>query len=168
MCLCFPYDSHNEQSFRCTLFSCSLLMVKSCVFCAVRIGSLLSIHCSQELKGTAFYGMAHGTLTFRHRASYIQGHQRAIDFLGFLMQDCLMRSTSFSSVLGRLVDFCFSTLPVSLNWFIHQFKALSVGSFSPGCKLHHLRCTATTDFSSAYHNTNWAFWWTLHILLRTD
>ena len=40
----------------------------------------------------------------------------AIDFLGLLMQDCLMRSTSsFSDVLGQPVDFCFSTVPVSLN-----------------------------------------------------
>ena len=69
---------------------------------------------------------------------------------------------------GRPVDFCFSTVPVSLNWFIHRFKALSVGGFSPGCKLRHLRCTATTHFSSAYRNTNWAFWWTVHILPRTD
>jgi len=35
---------------------------EGCVFYAIRIGSLLSIHCGQELKGTAFYGMAHGTL----------------------------------------------------------------------------------------------------------
>ena len=40
---------------------------------------------------------------------------RAIDFFGLLMQDCLMRSTSSSDVLGRPVDFCFSTVPVSLN-----------------------------------------------------
>ena len=70
--------------------------------------------------------------------------------------------------IGRPVDFCFSTVPVSLNWFIHRFKALSVRGFSPGCKLRHLRCTATAHFSSAYRNTNWAFWWTVHILPRTD
>ena len=62
---------------------------------------------------------------------------RAIDFLGLLMQDCLMHSTSSSDVLGQTVDFCFSTVPISLNWFIHRFKALSVGGFSPGCKLRH-------------------------------
>ena len=39
----------------------------------------------------------------------------AIDFLGLLMQDCLMRLTSSSDVLGRPVDFCFSAVPVSLN-----------------------------------------------------
>ena len=70
--------------------------------------------------------------------------------------------------IDRPADFCFSTVPVSLNWFIHWFKALSVGGFSPGCKLCHLRCTASTDFSSAYHNTNWAFWWTVHIMPHTD
>ena len=37
---------------------------------------------------------------------------RAIDFLGLLMQDYLMRSTSSSDVLGRALDFCFSTIPV--------------------------------------------------------
>ena len=40
---------------------------------------------------------------------------RGIDFLGLLMQDCIMRSTSSSDVLGKPVDFCFSTVPVSLN-----------------------------------------------------
>jgi len=35
---------------------------KGCVFCAIRIWSLLKIHCSQGLKGTAFYGMTQGTL----------------------------------------------------------------------------------------------------------
>ena len=40
---------------------------------------------------------------------------RAIDFLGLLMQDCLMCSTSSSDVLGQPVDFCFSTVPLSLN-----------------------------------------------------
>ena len=47
---------------------------------------------------------------------------RAIDYLGLIMQDCFMRSTSSSDDLGRPVDFCFSTVPVSLNWFIHRFK----------------------------------------------
>ena len=54
---------------------------------------------------------------------------RAVDFLGLLIQDCLMRSTSSSDVLGRPVDFYILTVPVSLNWFIHRFRALSVGGF---------------------------------------
>ena len=45
-------------------------------------------------------------------------------------------------LIGRPVDFCFSTVPVSLNWFIHRFKALSVGGFSPGFKLRHLHLHA--------------------------
>ena len=40
---------------------------------------------------------------------------RAIDFLWLLMQDCLMHSISSSNVPGQPVDFCFSTVPVSLT-----------------------------------------------------
>jgi len=48
--------------------------------------------------------------------------------------------------IGRPVDFCFSTVPVSLNWFIHRFKALSTGGFSPGCKLSPLTLHCDNPF----------------------
>jgi hypothetical protein len=35
---------------------------EGCFLCAISIGSLLWIYFSQRLKGTTFYGMAHGTL----------------------------------------------------------------------------------------------------------
>jgi hypothetical protein len=94
--------------------------------------------------------------------------RQAIDFSGLRTQDCLMHSSFSSDVPGRPEGICFTTLLISLNCFSHCFRALSSDAFSPGCNLHYLHCTVTTDFISPYHKTNWAFWCIEHLSPYTD
>jgi hypothetical protein len=62
--------------------------------------------------------------------------------------------------------FTFTILPAALDWWYQQIAVWSAGSF-----LHppwNLRSTVTNDFGLllALHNTHWAIYWTVAIMLR--
>lgn len=62
---------------------------------------------------------------------------------------------NYSDVHSLPVDFCFLTLPVSLNWAKRRLTDLLGGASVP-----NVRRTVTFDSNYPYHSTHWAFCWT--------
>jgi len=69
-----------------------------------------------------------------------------VDFFGLCRKLARTRSTSFSAVNGRPLDFCLHRHPLSVNCLYHARMFLSIGG-SFACFVRNARCTVTTELT---------------------
>jgi hypothetical protein len=77
-------------------------------------------------------------------------NSKLIRFFGVPYTDCLMHSTISLNVHGLPVVFCFSALPISLNWVNHITDLSAVACVPHGRQKLFWR--VTSDLNSAYHS----------------